>query len=655
MNTVIIEDDILERIQNIYDSCTEEEQGYLIQILEEFSSRGYSETYEKVWLADYREIPVDINTFIESDTYLGRTNNQGKAVYPFWRKELRSFFGAGNKYHEWVLTGATRIGKTSTAITATCYMLYRIMCLRNPQAFFKLKDISKFSILFFNITKDLAQGVAYQEFNATLAASPWFQAHGTMSRSIKNPYYIPEGGKIDIDFGSDASHGLGKQIIVGFLDEVNFSQAGVKDVNKAKSRMRATYNTVSTRVKGTFRIEGEVLGKVFAVSSKRSDSDFMEAYVQEQRNAGAGDNMYITDAPQWEVFPPGKFSKETFCIALGDRYQRGFVLNDDQCFPEAIRDLEAQGFKILRPPIDMKSDFLADFLIALRDLAGIAIVGMMSFITQDTIDTCINRTRRNPFYSEILQIGTKDSYTIEEYFHIEDLPSNIKKAPLFIHLDLSKNIDRTGLGGVAITGRKDILSNIEDEKGNTKQIKISQPTFTHVFSLAIEAPRGDKIPYAKITAFICWLRSNHFNILGVSADQFQSEYMLQLLEAQGFDVDNISLDRTPDGYITTRSILMEQRIDLLNHKLLQDELIHLQRDSATGRLNHPIGQTKDISDGLAGALLNATRKNPPIALPGKTLSKVVTTVNKPDRMPQGVVKGADLPSVFGDLYKNYRK
>jgi hypothetical protein len=647
-------DDILVRIQNIFDTCTKEEQAYLVQILREFSAEGHSETYNKVWLADYKEIPVSIDTFVESDTYLGRTNQQGKSVYPFWRKELRSFFGAGNKFHEWILTGATRTGKTSTGITATCYMLYRLMCLRNPQAFFNLKDISKFSILFFNITKELAQGVAFREFNDTLAESPWFQAHGTFTRSIKNSYYIPEGGKIDIDFGSSGSHGLGKQVFVGFLDEINFSQAGIKDVNKAKSRMRETYNTVAARVKGTFRVEGEVLGKIFAVSSKRSDSDFMEAYVEEQTNAGAADNMYITDAPQWEVFPPGRFKKETFCIAVGDRYQRGFVLNDDQCFPEAIRDLESQGFEILRPPIDVKSEFIADFDIALRDIAGRVVIGMMSFITQDTIDLCVNHTRKSPFYSEILQIGTKDNFTIEEYFHIEEI-AQWKRSPMFIHIDLSKNTDRTGIGGVAITGRKDIMSEKADENGVIKPLKISQPSFTHLFSLAIEAPRGDKIPYDKITAFVCWLRSNHFNVAGVSADSYQSEYMMQLLEAQRFDVENISLDRTPDGYIALKSILMEQRIDLLNHQLLQDELVKLQRDAATGRIDHAIGNTKDIADGLAGSILHAIRKNPAIPLPGKSLSSVVTSVNKPRTVMPGVITGADLPNMFQDLYKNAGK
>lgn len=625
-----------ERIIKIFDTATDEERWILRQILTELSETGESKTYRDIWLSDYKEIPVDIDTFLDDDAYLGRTNRNGAAVYPFWRKELNTVFGAGNKYYEWILTGATRIGKSSTGNSATSYMLYRLMCLRDPQKFFGKKDISKFSILFFNITKELAKGVAYREFNDTLKASPWFNAHGTFSKSEKDFYYIPEGGKIDIDYGSDASHGLGKQVFVAFMDEINFSQAGIKDVKKAKERMRNTYNTVAARVKGTFKHGGEVFGKVFGISSKRSDSDFMEDYVQEQLDAGAGDHMYISDAPQWEVLPPETFSKERFVIAVGGRHQKSFVVPDNQSFPEALDDLKSQGYRLLNPPVDMKSDFLADFNVALRDLAGIAVAGVMSFITQESLTKVINKTRRNPFYSDILQIGVRDNMSIEEYFHMEEVLPILKKTPIFLHLDLSLNHDRSGISGGGITDRKDI----SDKAGKI----ISLPFLSHLFSVAIEAPRGDKIPYAKIVAFICWLRKQGFNIARISRDQFQSEYLGQQLEAEGFTVDKISLDRTPDGYIALRSVIWEERIDMLDSKILQDELIHLQYDSITSKVDHPVGGSKDVSDSHAGWVWNALKNNPGIVIPSKTKLSAISAVNGRNRS-----RGATLPSMFPNI------
>lgn len=226
-----VADDIISRIQDIYNSCTHEEKSYLYQILQEFADTGDSKTYNDVWLADYIEIPVTIHTFISSDMFLGKVTRQGEGVYPYWKKVLSDIFSAGNQYDECIFTGATRIGKTSTAITAASYMLYRLMCLRNPQQFFGIKDESKISILFFNITKDLAKGVAFREFNDTLKASPWFNQHGTFSKSDQNFYYIPDGGKVTIDYGSDSAHALGKQVYCVVGNTLVYTDRGWRQIS----------------------------------------------------------------------------------------------------------------------------------------------------------------------------------------------------------------------------------------------------------------------------------------------------------------------------------------------------------------------------------------------------------------------------------------
>lgn len=199
-----------QRIQQIYYSCTEEEQKYLRQILYELSVSGESKTYTDIWLADYKEIPVDKYTFLTSPYYLGQSNNEGKSIYPAWMDVMLELERTGNQYTEIVLTGATRTGKTSTAVSDAIYQLYRLMCLRSPQDYFGLKSITNISIFFFNITQTLAKGVAFKEFNTTLSVSPWFNEHGTFTKSESNPVYIPEGGTVEITYGSDASHALGK-------------------------------------------------------------------------------------------------------------------------------------------------------------------------------------------------------------------------------------------------------------------------------------------------------------------------------------------------------------------------------------------------------------------------------------------------------------
>ncbi|CAH9017387.1 hypothetical protein VP150E351_P0237 [Vibrio phage 150E35-1] len=40
----------------------------------------------------YREVPVSIDEFVESDEYLGQETDNGRLIYPGWRERLRSEF-----------------------------------------------------------------------------------------------------------------------------------------------------------------------------------------------------------------------------------------------------------------------------------------------------------------------------------------------------------------------------------------------------------------------------------------------------------------------------------------------------------------------------------------------------------------------------------
>lgn len=635
---------IPERIKAIYSTCTPDEQEVLRTILKELAETGYSKTYEEVWLADYKEIPVDKETFLTSEEFLGASNDCGRSIYPVWLDVMKELEQAGNQYYEIVFSGATRTGKTSTAVSDGAYQLYRIMCLRNPQEYFGLKKVTRISFFFFNLTETLAKGVAYKEFISTLQTSKWFASHGHFTDSETNPAYIPEGGLIEIVYGSAASHALGKATYCVIFDEVNFGHAGVKDVLKAKKAMKEKYDTLVARVTGTFVKNGEVFGKIYVISSKREDSDFMEEYVRSQREAG-NQHMYVFDKPQWEVWPKSKYSSsKTFKIALGGKHLRSFVVSDEMNTPEGLEELRNSGYRLLDVPEDNKTRFLSDFDVALRDIAGITVQGSFSFITQDLLDRAIGE-RKNPFYKDIIEVGTQDKLSIEEFFHLECVDSRLIHMPMFIHLDLSLTTDRSGISGIVISGRKDI-----DLKGKV----ISVPTFSHVFSIAVQAPRGDKISYMKINQFICWLRNVcKFNISCVSRDQFQSEYMAQLLEAQGFNTAKISLDRTSDGYDALKSAILEQRIDLLHVELLETELTHLKRDPGTGICDHEVGGSKDMSDSVAGSVWNAILLNPGVPVPVKAKVSAIAAVNGlSKKMNPG--SPSSLGGAFSQMYNKFK-
>ena len=53
------------------NNLSEEERKLALSILEEFSKEGTSKVFEDLKYADYNEIPVDIETFLDDNDYLG--------------------------------------------------------------------------------------------------------------------------------------------------------------------------------------------------------------------------------------------------------------------------------------------------------------------------------------------------------------------------------------------------------------------------------------------------------------------------------------------------------------------------------------------------------------------------------------------------------
>lgn len=609
--------DAVSRIKSSYSSCSKSEQALLLQILQEMSISGYSYTLENLWLSDFKEIPVSIDQFICDPYYMGSVTRNGSGVYDYWKGVFRDVFSHGNRYNEICLSGATRVGKTSSMITILAYMLYRLMLYRDPHAYFKKKAVSRFTIAFANLTKDLVFGVGYREFQDTLKDVPFFNDHGKFSRSDRNFYYMPEGDKIDIVAGSSASNFLGMQIWAAGMDEVSFAKSGVKDIAIAKQSMKELYDTINARISGTFRIGGEVYGKLVACSSKNQDNDFLTEHIETQQRSG-NSHLYLVDEPQWKILPKEMFSNEVFHFTVGDRYKRGFVIPEADDDEAHRREYEQQGYQVIEAPAEFRKNFLADYDIALRDIAGISVAGSMGFVTQADITPCVAQERQNPFFENILVIGVDDELEISDFFHPEVVPNDLKVQQMNIHIDFAESHNRTGIVGCCVTGNK-IIENPDGKK-------VAMPFIKEVFSVAIEPPRGHKLSYQKVVNFLVYLRQQHFNIGTVSTDSFQSSFVRETLNQQRFKTDKFSVDM--DQFIALRNLLMDQRIELNRNEQQETELISVQR------VNNKIfipeddgGGHGDIATSLAGSVYSLISEQVSARPPAKHVAAIIAAVN----------------------------
>lgn len=217
-----------------------QDQQTVIEILKEMKKYGRSELLESIWYQDYDEIPVSISEFITNPHYLGKSTRNGESIYPYWKNKYIEIFDPSKEYEEIVLTGAIGVGKTRTAIVCLAYLLYKLMCLKNPQEYFKFNEGDKITIFFLNITMALAEGVGYTTLHDYLIKSPWFLERGQVT-GRKNLRYQPPHN-IDITFGSKGEHALGQQIYCISGDTKILTSSGIFPIEDLENKEFQVYS-----------------------------------------------------------------------------------------------------------------------------------------------------------------------------------------------------------------------------------------------------------------------------------------------------------------------------------------------------------------------------------------------------------------------------
>ena len=258
-----------------FSKLSPENKELILKILTEYKNKGYSETLKELWEVDYNEIPVSIDKFIEDRYYLGKSTGGGNLIYPYWRKKYREIFDPSLKYEEVIFTGAIGVGKTKTADVCLAYLLYKLMCLKNPQKYFNMLEGEEISVFFLNINLELAKSVGYETLHKMLIDSPWFMERGTVTGRINQRYNPPN--HITIKYGSKSDHALGQQCYCALMDEADFTRGAIKGTSAldAKNAIMQTYNAIKERMNSRFIKQGVQYGRLFLVSSKKSDQDFI--------------------------------------------------------------------------------------------------------------------------------------------------------------------------------------------------------------------------------------------------------------------------------------------------------------------------------------------------------------------------------------------
>lgn len=551
--------------------------------------------------AEYLREPVDVETFVRDEYYLGNTCD---ALYDVHLRDLKELFSGG--YHEAIWTGSLGAGKTFAASVAICRLLYEISCLRDPHRSYGLARGSNISIVCLSINESLAMRVAFENIASKLQASPYFQQHFPF-KATRKEFRFPSGVWLAARATTDTS-ALGLNIVGSFVDEANFMK---RHTTKLEERLGAIdqaerlYTIIRRRMKSRFERNGHLPGLLVLVSSKKSTDDFTARRIMEARN---DPTVFTCDYTVWDVRPADFVRSRWFKVLCGNDQVPSKILS-----PEEIKRLEGapvpDGIVVLSVPEEFRPDFEQDLEGSIRDIGGISTSAISIYIQRR--DKLVARASHpHPFSVEVWDPSKPGGFlwdTMVRPAQVRDFggerheklrPILNPQAPRHIHIDPSYRKDSTGFCMAHIGGWKDVIR--RSETGEVYQERA--PIIVVDLILRIVPPVGDEIVLGDIRRLIYELADHGYHIEKVTQDTWNSVDMLQQLKLKGFDADHLSVDTRTAPYDVTKEALYEDRLVVYDYKPLFYELARLQKDEKRNKIDHQPKGRKDVSDSLAGVV-----------------------------------------------------
>jgi hypothetical protein len=316
---------------------------------------------------------------------------------------------------------------------------------------------------------------------------------------------------------------------------------------------------------------------------------------------------------------------------------------------------DPDGFKIIHPPVDFRESFELALEDSIRDIGGQQVHGSSKFIhDREGVVACVDTTRSHPFTTESIVLDFKKDVAIEDYLlHSKLFDVKLSKrrprvdpdALRYIHCDLALSGDCAGIA-MGHAGPP-----IEVPRHNTdgSAYKVMAPSIYIDLMLQIKPPQGSQIDLSKIRQFIGMLAAYGTQIKKVTFDGFASADAIQILMKMGFEAGLVSCDRDDKAYTYLRQAMYEHRISYYEYKAFLREVLALERDPKTRKIDHPrVNGSKDVSDAVAGVCLNImTAEELMFSKPRATKRIAVPAMNGAHPDDTGWLLGKDEGRIMG--------
>jgi hypothetical protein len=497
--------------------------------------------------------------------------------------------------------GAIGWGKSVFAEVGICYDLYKVSCLKNPADAYGLLPNSNVAFINVSVNKTQASKVIFGGIGNLIRNSPYFREQFPFNASITIELRFPRGVYAYPVAASEQAI-LGEGVFSAAFDEMNFYAV----VEKSKQHPEGgtydqalqLYTKMSRRIKSRMNKRGMLPGHLWMVSSARYPNDFTERKAVE---ALTDKTIFVRQYSAWETKPHSDFMAETFEVEVGDVTRRSRVLDGTEA--------DVNRSRIITVPMDYKAEFEKDPDESVRDFGGVPVLSIRPFIgRRDMITEMMQKGQaaglRHPFTNFTVTLQEEHDHLLPEHLDwiVDGKTKRINTGAYYSHIDLAKVNDAAGFAVSHVVGSCQVSRGF----GREKKFE-TRPIIRLDLALEIVAPPRGETRIASVRELLYQLRDLGLQFQLVTYDSFASEESIQILKAEGFNADNLSVDTDAAPYEALKEAIYDGRLLCCEHPKLALELATVRKDEKTGKVDHPPHGQKDICDAVAGAVWHAEK------------------------------------------------
>lgn len=542
---------------------------------------------------DFEEIPVEIEEFVTSEQFLNLPPlseyqytmiKAGSQIYKY--ETLVALYGEAKANARWketfneiILQLGKGSGKDYTSTIACAYIVYLLLCLKDPSAYYGKPSDDSIDIINIAINSDQAKNVFFKNFKKRIEKCPWFA--GKFNPTAVSIEFIKSVNVYSGHSEREAFEGL--NLFAAVLDEISAFGLESNTGNKNANTAQATYDMYRASVDSRF----PDFGKVYLLSFPRYEGDYIQM-------------KYENDDP--DLGPLGAVVEKEVVVR-----KHAFKLDPD--LPDGIEENEFEieweedhilryrypgVFALKRPTWEVNPTVKIDSPAMVKQFhSNMAdALGRFACMPSDNTDDAFFKNKEAIVNSFVTRNGVDNDGVFLDDFQ------PIPNTKYFVHVDLSKVHDRCAVA----------LSHVE--KWIDVQVgdhyRESHP-FVKVDAVRWWKPSHDKpMDYKEVVDYIIKLRQRGFDLKLVTFDRWNSNDTMNLLKQYHINTELLSVaNKHYDDFL---SIMYDSRLVGPGIPELIDELRMLRY--IKDKVDHPRSGFKDLSDAVCGAIFNAVTHTP---------------------------------------------